>query len=53
MGEKSAKELISETHKDFLSLGNTHIRTKSILKREKGIEMDISQRKQYIWLINT
>lgn len=53
MGEKSAKELISETHKDFLSLGNTHIRTKSIKKREKGIEWTFPQRKQYIWLINT
>ena len=45
MGEKSAKELISETHKDFLSLGNTHIRTKSILKREKGIEWTFPPKK--------
>ena len=49
----SAKELISETHKDFLRLDNTCIRTKSILKKEKGLEWAIPQRKQYIWLINT
>ena len=49
----SAQELISETHKDFLSLGNTHIGTKSIKKREKGLEWTFPQGKQYIWLINT